>query len=177
VQNVNDRQVVYLAIPAEQGKFIEREVHLGDVSGEDVEVVSGVQQGEQVVSKGSFFVRAERERLGLRPAGGTQSTPPTRGSGASRSAVGVVVQTARITVGELGYEPSRVSLRSGAPARLTFLRTTDKTCGTAVVFPSLNIRRELPLNQAVDIEFTPQKTGDIGFVCGMNMLHGNVVVE
>jgi RND family efflux transporter MFP subunit len=177
VQNVNDRQVVYLAIPAEQGKFIEREVHLGDVSGEDVEVVSGVQQGEQVVSKGSFFVRAERERLGLRPAGGTQSTPPTRGSGASGSAAGVVVQTARITVGELGYEPSRVNLRSGAPARLTFLRTTDKTCGTAVVFPSLNIRRELPLNQAVDIEFTPQKTGDIGFVCGMNMLHGNVVVE
>jgi membrane fusion protein, heavy metal efflux system len=177
VQSVNDRQVVYVANPAAPGKFIEREVHLGDASGEDVEVVSGVQHGDQVVSKGSFFVRAERERLGLRPAAGTQSTPPTPGSGASGSAVGVVVQTARITVGEQGYEPSRVNLKSGVPARLTFLRTTDKTCGTAVVFPSLNIRRELPLNQPVDIEFTPEKTGDIGFVCGMNMLHGNVVVE
>ena len=54
VQNVSDRQVVYVANPAEPGKFTEREVHLGDVSGEQVEVVSGVQPGDQVVSKGSF---------------------------------------------------------------------------------------------------------------------------
>ena len=72
VQNVGDRQVVYLVNPAEPGTFIEREVRLGDVSGEQVEVVSGVQPGDQVVSKGSFFVRAERERLGLRPAAGAQ---------------------------------------------------------------------------------------------------------
>ncbi len=177
VQNINDRQVVYVADPAEPGTFIEREVHLGDVSGEDVEVVSGVQQGDQVVSKGSFFVRAERERLGLRPTTSTPSAPPIAGSGSIGSVAGAAVQTARITVGEQGYEPSRLTLRSGVPARLTFVRTTDKTCGTAVVFPSLNIRRELPLNQSVDIEFTPQKTGDIEFLCGMNMLRGTVVVQ
>lgn len=76
VQNVNDRQVVYVANPAEPGKFTEREVHLGDASGEEVEVVSGVQPGDRVVSRGSFFVRAERERLGLRPA--TSATPSPR---------------------------------------------------------------------------------------------------
>jgi hypothetical protein len=43
-------------------------VGLGAVSGEDVEVLSGVQLDDRVVSKGSFFVRAERERLGLRPS-------------------------------------------------------------------------------------------------------------
>lgn len=68
VQNVSERQVVYVANPTEPGKFIEREVQLGDASGEQVEVVSGVQPGDQVVSKGSFFLRAERERLGLRSA-------------------------------------------------------------------------------------------------------------
>lgn len=68
VQTVDDRQMVYVAASGASGKFIEREVRLGDVSGEDVEVLSGVQQGDQVVAKGSFFVRAERERLGLRPA-------------------------------------------------------------------------------------------------------------
>jgi plastocyanin domain-containing protein len=52
-----------------------------------------------------------------------------------------------------------VILRAGRPARITFLRTSDKTCGTAVSLPSLNIRPELPLNQNVDIEFTPLKTG------------------
>jgi RND family efflux transporter MFP subunit len=71
VQNVSDRQVVYLANQTEPGKFTESEVRLGDASGDHVEVVSGVQPGDQVVSKGSFFVRAERERLGLRPAGGS----------------------------------------------------------------------------------------------------------
>ena len=68
VQNVGDRTVVYLANPKEPGKFIEREVRLGQTSGEQVEVVSGVQPGDVVVTEGSFFVRAERERLGLRPA-------------------------------------------------------------------------------------------------------------
>ena len=68
VQNVGDRTVVYLANPKEPGRFIEREVRLGQPSGDQVEVVSGVQPGDVVVTGGSFFVRAERERLGLRPA-------------------------------------------------------------------------------------------------------------
>src|SRR4051812_44185710 len=54
-------------------------------------------------------------------------------------------------------------------ARITFFRTTEKTCGTEVVFPSLNIRRPLPLNQPVVMEFTPRDSGEIGFGCGMNM--------
>ena len=177
VQNVNDRQVVYVANPTEPGKFTEREVHLGDVSGEQVEVLSGVQPGDRVVSTGSFFLRAERERLGLRSTTSTNPPPAAAGSGASGGSAGAAVQTTRISVGEQGYEPSRVTLRSGIPARLTFVRTTDKTCGTAVVFPSLNIRRELPLNQPVVIEFTPREPGEVQFVCGMNMLRGTVVVE
>ncbi len=176
VQSVGERQVVYLASNSEPGKFTERDVRLGSASGNDVEVVSGVEQGDKVVSKGSFFVRAERERLGLRPentASAASLAPASSGVAATKARM----QTARITVGEQGYEPSRLVLRSGIPARLTFVRTTDKTCGTAVTFPSLDIRRELPLNQGVDIEFTPAKTGEIGFVCGMNMLRGTVVVE
>ena len=57
VQNVGDRTVVYLANPKEPGRFIEREVRLGQTSGEQVEVVSGVQPGDVVVTEGSFFVR------------------------------------------------------------------------------------------------------------------------
>jgi RND family efflux transporter MFP subunit len=78
VQNVGDRQVVYVANPSEPGMFTEREVRLGDASGEQVEVVSGVQPGDQVVFKGSFFVRAERERLGLRPAAPHPAATPPR---------------------------------------------------------------------------------------------------
>ena len=83
----------------------------------------------------------------------------------------------KVVVSEQGYEPAKVTLRAGVPARVTFVRTTDKTCGTEVVFPSLNIKRALPLNQPVVIEFTPDKSGDIAFACGMNMLKGAIVVD
>jgi RND family efflux transporter MFP subunit len=164
VQNVGDRTVVYLVHPNESGKFIEREVRLGEVSGQQVQVQSGVQPGDTVVADGSFFIRAERERLGLRPASG------------GAAAVGDV-QRVKVIVNEQGFEPAQVTLRAGTPARLTFVRTTDKTCATEVVFPSLNIKRALPLNEAVDIEFTPAKTGEIAFACGMNMFRGVVVVD
>jgi cobalt-zinc-cadmium efflux system membrane fusion protein len=168
VQNVGDRTVVYLANPKESGTFIEREVRLGQISGEQVEVVSGIQPGDVVVTEGSFFVRAERERLGLRPT-------PRASSIAKRDSE--TVQTAKVVVTDQGYEPARVTLRAGIPARITFVRTTDKTCGREVVFPSLNIKRALQLNEPVVIEFTPAKAGDIAFTCGMNMLHGTVVVQ
>lgn len=66
VQNVGDRTVVYLVNPRKEGEFIEREVRLGAPAGDMISVVSGVQPGDVVVSEGSFHVRAERERLGLR---------------------------------------------------------------------------------------------------------------
>jgi RND family efflux transporter MFP subunit len=143
VQTVGDRHVVYIANPREPGKFVEREVRLGEAAGDQVEVVSGVKPGEQIVSKGSFFIRAERERLGLGSAPGSTTAPVAGRSESAESARGTAAQTARITVGEQGHEPSRLNLQSRVPTRLTFERTTDKTCGTAVVFPDLNIRRDL----------------------------------
>jgi RND family efflux transporter MFP subunit len=164
VQMVGDRPVVYIGDPKQRGRFVEREVRLGAGVGDAIEVVSGIQPGDVVVTKGSFAIRAERERLGLRAA---PAAPATAGQ----------VQTARVVVSDQGYEPDRISLRAGIPARITFTRTSDKTCGTEVTIPSLNIKRPLPLNQAVDIEFTPEKSGDVAFVCGMNMLRGTILVQ
>jgi RND family efflux transporter MFP subunit len=65
VQQVGDRQVVYLK-SQETGTFIEREVTTAHASGDRVEVGSGLAAGDTIVVDGSFFVRAERERLGLR---------------------------------------------------------------------------------------------------------------
>ena len=175
IQHVGDRTVVYLVNPKEPGMFIEREVRLGHASGAHVEVASGVRAGDVIVTEGSFFVRAERERLGLRAA--TAAAPANSAAvsaGRQSAGPGENVQTATVMVTEQGLEPARVSLRAGTPAQITFVRTTDKTCGTEVVFPSLNIRRALPLNQPVRIEFTPAKAGEIAFVCGMNMLRGTI---
>jgi plastocyanin domain-containing protein len=111
-------------------------------------------------------------------AGTAAASCRARAGGVEASPVaGAGVQTARIVVGERGYEPPTVSLRAGVPARITFVRTSDKTCGTDVLFQSLDIKRPLPLNQPVDIEFTPAKAGEIVFECGMYMLRGTVVVR
>ena len=163
VQNVGDRSVVYLAPPQTPGQFIEREVRLGAAAGGLVSVTAGIRAGDVIVTEGSFSVRAERERLGLRSA-----ASPAGAAGA--------VQTATISLGEKGYEPSRLTLRAGIPARLTFIRATDKTCGTEIAFPSLDIKRALPLNQPVVIEFIP-RAGELAFTCGMNMLQGTIVVS
>jgi hypothetical protein len=140
--------------------------------------MSGVQSGDVVVAEGSFSVRAELERLGLRPAptsSGAVAPPSDARPGVMQG--DMTVQDVRVNVTEASFDPQRITLRAGAPARITFTRTSDKTCATAVVFASLNIRRELPLNVPVSIEFTPDKAGEIAFACGMNMLHGTVVVQ
>lgn len=169
VQNVGDRHVVYLVNPKEPGKFVEREVRLGDATGDQTPVLEGVQRGDVVVSEGSFYVRAERERLGLRPPAAATANPTAASAGSQN--------VPRVTVSEQGFQPARVSVRSGAPARLTFVRTSDATCATEVMIPALNIKRALPLNQPVTLEFTPQKTGNVEFVCGMGMLRGTIVVR
>jgi membrane fusion protein, heavy metal efflux system len=166
VQTIGNRHVVYLAHPDQPGTFIEREVRLGSAAGEQVEVLSGVSPGDRVVSVGSFFLRAERERLGL--------GPPVPHAGAAASAE---PQTATVIVSEQGFEPARVTLRAGTPVRLTVLRTTDSTCGTEVVLPALNITRALPLNEPVVIDFTTPADGVLDFACGMNMLRGTIVVQ
>jgi RND family efflux transporter MFP subunit len=68
VQTVADRSFVYLPKHDAPTEFTEREVRLGVQSGVHVQVLSGLRPGDRVVAEGSFFLRAERERLGLRPA-------------------------------------------------------------------------------------------------------------
>jgi cobalt-zinc-cadmium efflux system membrane fusion protein len=169
IQTVGDRDVVYVVNPKEPGKFVEREVRLGDPAGDPVPVLAGLKPGDVVVTEGSFYVRAERERLGLRPPHAAPAENPA--ARASSEAI------SRVTVSEQGFQPARVHVHAGTPARITFVRTADATCATVVMFPSLSIKRPLPLNEPVTIEFTPQKTGDIEFVCGMKMLRGTIVVQ
>jgi RND family efflux transporter MFP subunit len=168
VQTIGNRQFVYVAKPGQPGRYIERQVRIGTTLGDVVEIAAGLNSGDAVVTKGSFFVRAERERLGLR-----QSGAPAPASGQTTPAV----SGPRVTVMDNGFEPSRVEVRAGGTTRITFVRTSDKTCATEVLFPSLNIKRALPLNQPVVVEFTPSKDGEIAFTCGMNMLRGSVVVR
>ena len=86
-------------------------------------------------------------------------------------------QTFAVRVTANGFEPSTLTVRAGKLTRIAFTRTTDETCAKEVVFPDYAIRRALPLNQAVTVEFVPKKDATAGFVCGMNMLKGILVAR
>jgi RND family efflux transporter MFP subunit len=59
VQAIGDRQVVFIPVGGEDGKFIQRQVRLGSPIGNSYTVLSGLKPGETVVTDGSFFLRAE----------------------------------------------------------------------------------------------------------------------
>jgi membrane fusion protein, heavy metal efflux system len=62
VQTIGGRQVVFVAVPDEEGRFLQRTVKLGSLVGELYTVLQGLQPGEVVVTEGSFFLRAESIR-------------------------------------------------------------------------------------------------------------------
>jgi plastocyanin domain-containing protein len=84
-------------------------------------------------------------------------------------------QTVEIT--EKGFQPEVLKLKVNVPARLTFVRRTDKTCVREVLIKEYDVKRELPLNEPITVEFTPRKSGEFAFACGMGMLRGKLVVE
>lgn len=83
----------------------------------------------------------------------------------------------RVSVDGSGFSPSNFDLQKGVSTTITFVRTTDATCATSVVWPDFQINKKLPLNQPVSFSITPRKSGTSGFACGMNMLKGSVIVR
>lgn len=85
-------------------------------------------------------------------------------------------RTVAIDVGR-EYTPSEVTASPGEALHLVFTRTTDEGCGQQLVFPDLDIRRDLPLDEPVAVDVTAPASGRLAFTCGMDMYRGAVVVR
>jgi plastocyanin domain-containing protein len=85
--------------------------------------------------------------------------------------------TVELSVTKKGFEPGNISVKKGEPVHLLVTRKTDSTCAKAIDIKGLGIRKDLPLNEAVAIDFTPKKTGEIHYLCGMGMIGGVLVVQ
>jgi YHS domain-containing protein len=97
-----------------------------------------------------------------------------RADEAAAEAVGGI-QEVRITV-KGGYSPDRIVARPGLPLRLHFDRQEEAPCSEEVVFPDFGVRRSLPAFAITTIELPGKPAGSYGFACGMDMLHGTLVV-
>lgn len=83
----------------------------------------------------------------------------------------------QVSVTSNGFEPAEIKTKKGEPLRLIITRTTDKTCATEVVVKDLGINKKLPLNEAVTVDLTPKKNGELRYACSMDMIAGVIVVE
>jgi len=73
-----------------------------------------------------------------------------------------------------GFVPERIEAPVGRTVKLRFIRTSRDGCGKQVVFPTLGVTRDLPLDQPVEVDLVVPK-GGLAFTCGMHMLKGSVV--
>lgn len=76
-----------------------------------------------------------------------------------------------------GYEPELVVARAGTPLRILFRRQETSPCSEEVVFPSFGIRRHLPAFETTVITIPASAVGRYPFSCGMNMMHGTLVLS
>jgi RND family efflux transporter MFP subunit len=168
---------VWIAEPVvgEEKQFTAKQVSVetGDGDGQFTAILSGLKVNQSVILG---------EQAGLK--NGDRVVAPDADTSERRSDAGSTPdlnagpQTATISVTEKGFTPTEVNLRAGVPARVTFIRKTEATCATEVVLPEFNIEKKLPMNQPIVVEFTPRKTGELVFGCGMDlMLRGKLVVR
>ncbi len=83
----------------------------------------------------------------------------------------------KVIVEDGTYQPSRIRLPAGQPARLQFLRKDASPCAATVVFSDFDISEELPLNKPKEVNLPAMDAGDYDFTCQMQMYRGTLRVE
>ncbi|WP_241746260.1 cupredoxin domain-containing protein [Streptomyces lydicus] len=76
-----------------------------------------------------------------------------------------------------GYRPDVIRVRQGVPVEFVFDRQESGECTSRVVFPELQVSAALPAHTRTTVRVSPDRTGTFGFACGMNMVHGTLLVE
>jgi heme/copper-type cytochrome/quinol oxidase subunit 2 len=75
-----------------------------------------------------------------------------------------------------GYSSQVKTLKVGIPVKLTLASHNVQSCARSFLIPSVGISKILPENGAIEIEFTPTKTGTLAYTCGMGMYSGSFTV-
>ncbi len=76
-----------------------------------------------------------------------------------------------------GYSPNTIEAVLGVPLNIIFDRQESGSCTEQVVISSFGIIVDLPANKRTSVTFTPDHEGTFDFACGMNMVHGKLIVK
>lgn len=85
-------------------------------------------------------------------------------------------QEVKMNVTYYGYEPNVLKIKKDIPVRWIIDVKQLSGCNSQILMPEYNIRKNLKAGQNI-IEFTPTKSGELKFSCGMQMIWGKFFVE
>lgn len=81
-----------------------------------------------------------------------------------------------LQVTEDGFVPSQLTVKAGQPVTFRVVRKTDETCATEILIEGTDIKKPLPLNEAVEVAWTPPaQAGKVKFGCAMDMMIGGTL--
>jgi hypothetical protein len=105
------------------------------------------------------------------------SAAPVASTSASAPPLEIVGKRVDIDVGEHGFTPSEIHVTKGEPTTLVFTRTSNSTCAFDVVFPELDVKKDLPMKRPVAIVVPVEEARTLTFTCGMKMYKSSVVIQ
>jgi plastocyanin domain-containing protein len=116
----------------------------------------------------------KKDAQGPGPGRATQGSPPKAEPKATPTPLAYAPRI-EVAVTEEGFVPSKIPARAGQPLTMAITRKTDRTCATDIVFHGQEGKTPLPLNQMVEVTYTPKQSGVIHFGCAMGMMIGGVL--
>ncbi|HZZ82910.1 MAG TPA: cupredoxin domain-containing protein [Anaeromyxobacteraceae bacterium] len=78
---------------------------------------------------------------------------------------------------EQGFDPALVVVKKGERIRFVVTRITENAPAKEIVLDEAIFFKELPLNRAVSVAFTPGKTGEFPYTSGNGSVRGVLRVD
>ena len=110
-------------------------------------------------------------------AGNAASGSAVAAGSGSAAPLEIVGQRVDIDVGEHGFTPSEIHVKKGEPTTLVFTRTSNSTCALDVVFPELDVKKDLPMKRPVAVVVPVDTERTLTFTCGMKMYKSSVIIQ
>ena len=176
------RTVVW--VEGESNTFEPRDVTIGSSTDGTVEITGGVREGEHVAATGGFLIDSESalQQPTTNPHAGHDmnsigtSKPASEAHSHKVGHSGKKEKEVKVLV-KGWYEPEVIRAKRGELLRLHFYRDEDSPCTEELVFEAFNVRKKLAPWKTTTIEITPASAGEFQFACGMDMVHGTLIVE
>lgn len=110
------------------------------------------------------------------PAAKPVAAAPVEAAKAQPVAAPASGRVIELAVTDDGFEPDDVKLKANEPVTFRVTRKTDDTCARDLLIDGTDIKLPLPLNETVEVAWTPTKAGAVKFGCAMDMMVGGTLL-